>query len=127
MANPSIGGYEFITIGGRLTPEAEELVPFNRPGVDGTGYVKVGARAPERDFIAERDFDNATDLTSAINTYTALRSTLVTVVDDVGVSASNVMVLEVEVVSSRTVANAVGGITAGNYLLRIRFRLQMTS
>ena len=124
---PSIGGITVITIKGGLTPPGESVEEITRPGHDGHAYKRFGERAPRAELTSIRDVDAVAGVAAHILACVALKGTLITVIDDVGVTMNNVMVIEVETVRSREVGTPVGGVTAGNHLIAMRWLMQMTT
>jgi len=120
----SIGGQSFITLRGSVTAQAQALTPIERPGVDGVGYRQKGKRGEVVTLTSVADTNNATTTTAA---YVALRGTLVTVVEDAGRTSYYVAVLDVIITRVRAVSGAVGGLTAGAYLVDATWTLQPTA
>ena len=122
---PSIGGYTMITIKGVPTPPATMVAEITRPNVDGHAYVAQGSRAPVELLSSRVDLVSAAAAGNEIVAYRALCSTLVTYVDDVGNTWTNVMVLSVRA-SYKYVATPVGGVNGGNYLVSAQWQVQHT-
>ncbi len=123
---PSIGGIEFITLTGDLTPIAMAAAEITRPGEDSQAYLRIGRRAPITQHNTIADVPNTGSVIVHVNACMGLRSTLVDVWDNLNIGTGEVMVVDVEHVSSRRVESPVGGIQAGNYLVTMRWRLQCT-
>jgi len=124
----SIGGYGFIRLRGRLRGMAERLAEITRPNVDGQAYRKSGKRAPVSSMESLVDIDTAENADALALNYEALKGTLVTVVDDLGIETQNVAVLDVDVSAARAVTGAGGGLceSGSNYLVRATWSLQVT-
>jgi len=94
----SIGAASFIRMTGPQIPAlASHIEAINRPGVDGEVFRE---NAKKVQGIQVRTIAWALNLAaanSAIDTYSALKGTLVTVTDDHGRAVNNVMVLNVQV------------------------------
>ena len=124
MANPSIGGHSFIFLRGAIDlATGTRTQDITRANVDGVAFRQIGKRSDDFDVISEGDVDV---VSTAVNAYKALEGTLVTVVDDAGVSETNVAVRRVVKLSAEYRANVVGGITAGNWWLRCQWTLRCT-
>ncbi|OQB96830.1 MAG: hypothetical protein BWX86_00542 [Verrucomicrobia bacterium ADurb.Bin122] len=120
----SIGSISVLRMEGRVTPMAENVEVYHRPGVDGVGLWKTGKTAPVSYIITEADVSNVGD---HVNAAKALAGTLVTVTHGDGSSASNVAVIAPpEFLSARAITNVMGGLVGGAYLVRLRWSLQAT-
>jgi len=92
----SIGALSFINmIGPQLPALASHIEAINRPGVDGEAFrenaKKVeGIQVQTTTWVVSSALANA-----AIDNYSALKGSLVTVIDDNGRTVNNVMVLDV--------------------------------
>ncbi len=123
----SIGGISMIRINGRCTPIAEAADEYTRYGTDGHGAHKIGRRAPEAILTSVRDVDGDAGVVAHVNNCAALKSTLVTINHGDGTRATNVLIREVEFVNADVVAQSIGGVTAGNRLVTMRWTCRMTA
>lgn len=126
---PSAGGgpFTFITLKGEIQSLAKVVDDVTRPGVDGHAYRENAKRGRIYEMVGLRDYlDNA----AAVAEYAdlmALQGTIVTVIDDRGATAQNVMVLEVERLALEPMLKSVGGLVANStYLMTMRFLMQNT-
>ena len=123
----SIGGRTFISLQmGDIAPKGMGVEEVSRPGTDGHAFAQTGQMSPETSAISIADFTDPFSLNAELALYMALKGTLATVVSDVGLSKSNVMVLDVQLARGhQRGSTAVGGRVAGDYLLTCRWRLQL--
>ena len=123
----AIGDISFITIKGTPRPMGMETEPLTRPGVDGTAFRELGTRGQPFQVTTIVDVDDAADAKTALESYAALRATLVTLTDDLGNSWANVMVIDVEPIEVKAVESGVGGLSqTGGVLVSARWTLQCT-
>ena len=101
------------------------LENVSRPGINGTAWSQTGLTSEETLAVSEVDRTNVAAVTTALAAYAAMVGTKQTVITGIGRTVTNVMVLDVRVLSAKRVETAVGGTTAGNYLLRCQWRLQL--
>lgn len=122
MANPAISNIAVLTMDG-----AEPLNPLmrydeiTRPGVDGHAYQAIGKRAPVVQVQTMHDADSVVTVRAAA---LALVGTLVTVTLPDGGTVTQVFVKDVAVVGIKKTLKAVGGITAGSWMVRLAWALQ---
>jgi hypothetical protein len=83
-------------------------------GVDGIGGIILGKNADPATF--ETIVDIAAPDTE-LSAYKAFQGTMITVVDDIGTSVTNCLILKVIRLDCHYVANATGGCNSGAYLL----------
>jgi hypothetical protein len=113
---------------GDLQPLGAVLEDINRKGATGTAYRELGRIAPTCELEAWRDEDTqATAQAFFIATKAALEKKLCTIVDDSGITHSNVMVKAVERMGQpKQIAAAVGGISAlAGALIKMRIVCQV--
>jgi len=122
----SIGGYTMITVKNNPAPAGMLLADITRPNVDGHAYQEQGYHAPVVYLTSIVDLADAAEVQTEIEGYAALQGTLITVVDDLGNSWTNVAVLSVRSDGGRYVACPVGGIYAGNYIVTAYWQMQHT-
>lgn len=123
----SIGGYNVLVVQGPYQPRGMATERIERPGVDGTAFREKGIRGTPFQITTMVDCDDAPDLAALLLNYAALQGTLVTVVDDLGTSWTNVMVLGVQPVSARAIGTSAGGLsTSAGTLATVRWTLQAT-
>ena len=106
--------------------EGEQLVDITRNGVDGVAFQKTGARSEPSEAILIVDCDSGSDADTFFSTVKAMQGTLITIVDDFGVTTTNVAVISVRRVSKITTMTPVGGVTAGTVLLTLSATLRET-
>jgi len=103
----NIGSQYFFSMIGTVTPEAPEVEIIRRPGVDGIAYRDLGERAKESPLRTVTMLSSTAAAKTTLAAYKALIGTDQTVVDDMGNSISNVMILDVEFLAQRPVIAAV--------------------
>jgi hypothetical protein len=122
MANPAIGNITVLTMEG--TEPLDPLMRYEeitRRGVDGHAYQEIGKRAPVATVQTMHDADNVANVRSAA---LALVGTLVTVTLPDGRTVDQVFVKDVGVAGIKKTLKAVGGITAGSWMIRLTWALQ---
>lgn len=91
----TVGAVTFTFLYGRIPAAQDAVELYDRPGLDGHGARKLGKRSPPatlRGVTFETSINNAGAQLVAAQ---ALAGTIVTVVDDFGVSTSNVLIEDV--------------------------------
>jgi len=122
----TIGGYYMISLSHRPQPMGETVREITRPEADGQAYAKQGLRAEATLAYAATDCASAAAARTEMAAYAAMRGALVTVVDDLGESYTNVLVVDVRERGRKVVCTAVGGVRAGTVLLLTDWVLQAT-
>ena len=123
----SIGGIDVLTITGGIVPgTGENLQDITRPRVDGVGLRKLGKKGRPFSVTTFADMDTAAETKTVMESYKAKQGTLVTVVDDMGQSFTNVAVLDVTPNPPTRGLTASGGLTAGEYVLSCVWLLHLT-
>lgn len=124
MAYSYVGPYGFISLhrtddprGGPLVPR-EQCEVINRPGVDGTGVMKMGRRSEPFQMRAFVDVLSLAIVPTAVQSYQSLIGTVVNVVwQDVDYAANygcRYAVLDCVCQSSRRVLARAGGAVSGS-------------
>jgi len=126
MSSSSIGGYTMITVRGTPQPAGMVLADITRANVDGHAYQEQGYHAAPEFLTSIVDLTTAAGVKTEIEGYKALQATLVTIVDDLGNSWTNVAILSVRTSGGKYVACPVGGVNGGNYLLSAQWQVQHT-
>lgn len=67
-----IGGFDFITLDGRVDPPAQTVVIDSRPGVLGMEFTFLGKKAKPFTLISTRDVDDLTQADVFVAAYKAL-------------------------------------------------------
>ena len=121
----SIGAISFLKMSGQQVPKLASAVEIiDRPGVNGTANRVNALKAEEITVYTLEGMSSLNDAKNIADTYAALKGTNVTVVDDLGRSVSEVLVVDVRVLSVRNVLNPQ---PAGNdYLVRAVWLLKPT-
>jgi len=123
----SIGGYSMIFVSGPVGRPGMATERIERPGVDGTAFREQGLRCEPFMMTSIVDLDDAADVAAELDLYAALKGTLVTVIDDHGSTWTNVMVLDVQPVETKTIGVSAGGLaTTPTKLVTARWTLQAT-
>lgn len=100
----SIGGFTFLSLEPSL-PDAPQpsLMEVHRPRVDGVMLINEGLRPVPHIIRTTTICSTSGQLATLPLSYSTLVGTLVTIVDDFGNSANNVLVKRVATISARTV------------------------
>jgi hypothetical protein len=106
----SIGIYNFVFVKGATNVQIERLESFSRPGVDGESFRAIGKRADITNFTSFSDLPTLGAAGTQLNLYAALVSQVVTVVDDLGYSWTNMLVLSVRQTLAKAIKTGVGGL-----------------
>ena len=119
-----IGTHAFITLGGTVSPPGEVVETWETDGLDGFGARQLGARAPEHVLYPVKDFATGGARNAAIGALMNLQGTIQTIQDDTA-NVGRCLILSAQVMLSYNVANPVGGINGGGYLLHMAFRVRL--
>jgi len=134
MAAPSITDptpttINFIALDGVIDPMSEQLEIITRTAQDGVAFRKMGQRG--RPFIIEAMLDLPAGTTNEAQmvTFKALCGQLCTIVDNIGDSYENVMIMDVQPLDSRNITGPTGGVqgASGVRLLTVRFICHVTT
>lgn len=118
----SIGGVSFLTKQGPSTLEPLETVEeISRDNVDGHAFRRRGQKSEPVEWITEADVDDP-EFTQLL--YHSMQGEIVTVVDEDATDTDDVMIVKVEVIGKKKIVGAVGGITAGSWMVTARWILQ---
>lgn len=123
---PSIGTETFISLSGRVLPIAETVEEISRANEDGHEFRTTGKRSAPTEHVSVSDELSKSDAKLAEDAYRAMRGTLQTVTYPDGQSRSNVMVLDVQVVSVECGEVPVGGVNGGSVIVTARWTLMGT-
>jgi hypothetical protein len=125
-AEHSINGLQFLCLKGEVFLRQEELETFNRGGVDGTAFRKLGKRGQPFELISIVDAPSLEDAKAGFEAYRDIVATNpVTVIKD-GINWGNYVVLRVSLAPKgiKAVANFAGGLNAPSLaLLTCRWEL----
>ena len=122
---PSIGGYTVLFVDGEMHVPGVKVKDVTRTGQYGTTYLETGYGGAPFEIRTTVDVQTAGAVSTLKASYASLKGLLVTVVDDLGNTYQNYMVLDVQVVSARRVTTMVGGINASpQYLVMASWTLQ---
>lgn len=83
--------------GGQVPKLTPNVVIIDRPGADGVVSRVVAKKAEEATIYTLQGLQYENDAKAAIDTYAALKGTAVTVIDDLGRSVTDVLVVDVRV------------------------------
>jgi phosphotransacetylase len=124
---PSIGSATFKFLSGLPAPGGMSLDEITRANADGVSLREIGKRPGPVSLNSFVDIA-AANVKTTIESYHALRGTLVTVTDAHGNTWTNVAVLGVELVRDQKVGTLVGGINSGSsVILECVWRVQATT
>ena len=110
---PQVGTIEYITIrddAENIAPPANASENVTRPNVDGTAIRLMGKKGQPFQKIAERDVLNSGEQ-AFIDSLFLQKGTIVTLIDDSGISWLNVFVMNVEIRSRADATTRAGGLT----------------
>ena len=100
----SIGGITFIKLEGPKIPQmAYRIETIDREGVDGEAFRLNAEKVPEITVRTIQAVETLSSANAAPDTYAALIGTYVTVIDDLGRSVTNIMVLDAKALHTQTV------------------------
>ncbi len=128
MAIPvnQIGLFQFVTLDGVPVLPFEHADAIERPGVDGTGFVKTGIRGEEFELTTGVDVVNWASALAAENAYRQIANNAIYNIVKGGISYSTLgvgfVIRSVTVTEKFKIANAVGGLYAGSAYVRARWR-----
>ena len=122
MANPSIAGISMISITPRVDKLGEALKSWNRDGIDGATFKKIGKRADPVTLTCVRDTTTPGAHTTLCK---AAQGTKVTVAY-LDSSYNNLVVIKVLVTTAKKLRTPVGGVVGGNYLVTSSWTVQAT-
>lgn len=128
----STGGYgtaQFISIKGHPRVNGQGVEVFQRPGVNGEAFRKIGIRSAPFEMTAIRDFADFSAAATGFDAINNLRGTFISIYDDYGVHILQLILLDAEIVDLKPCLSHVGGVagvTAGQSvaLLTVRLTLQ---
>ena len=120
---PSVGSEQFISVVAEAADPAEMVEEITRPHVDGVALKRTGKRGVPFRVVAVRDVDTQANLEDSLAAYSAMQGTIVTVVNNQGISRQNVAVLRVPPAQIEDMGTAVGGIegTGWSYMVTQNF------
>ncbi len=127
MGVPSIGGFSLTELQGAINPMGTNIQKVTRSGVNGVAYRKIGDQPFPTSHNSISDHTTKGSAETAIANYLGLKGTLVTVLDPGGTSHTNIMVLQVIALAVKPVANAVGGVNAGSWVVFAEWTLESTT
>ena len=113
MALPQIGAYTFNALSGGFQVAGQSVQDITRPNVDGHAFRFFGKRAFQGVFTSHADVASSAAAKTEIENYQALRGTLVTVIDGIGRTWTNVIVRGVRERRAFRVINSAGGLGSG--------------
>lgn len=126
----AIGGSNLLyLLGPAFEPMGMETEIITRRNVSGIAVREVGLRPGDNAMESCADAADAADVASLVSAYKALEGTLVTVVDDHGITSTNVLVRKVQVTRRQKIVPASGGVrTTGDftYLVFASWQLVVT-
>ncbi len=119
----SIGALTFFKMTGiQLPPLATELKTTEQRAIDGEGFVE-NARKSEASIVETIEMVSALATANmAANDYADIKGTIVTVVEDLGRTVNNVLVLDVRVMGVKQVFAP--SIEGANYLIKANWVLK---
>lgn len=105
----SIGTFEFLQMQGPQIPLLASAVEIiDRAGTDGTAYRVDALKAEELTIYTIEGVEAKADANDRADDYSALKGTLVTVIDDLDREVENVLVVDVRVIRTpQTILNSV--------------------
>ncbi len=82
MAYPYISAYSFTNLRGTVNPAAIKIEPFERSGVDGTGFINVGKRAEDSRLSSVAHYISQETVLAAKTGYYAAKGKIVQMRDE---------------------------------------------
>ena len=128
MAIPvnQIGPFQFVTLDGVPALPFEHADPIERPGVDGTGFIKTGKRGEEFELTTGVDVTNWAAALVLEDAYRQIANAGTYAIIKCGVGYSSLgvafVIRSVMVTEKFKVANSAGGLVAGLAYVRARWR-----
>lgn len=128
MAIPvnQIGPFQFVTLDGVPALPFEHADTIERPGVNGTGFVKTGNRGEEFEITTGVDVPTWADALVAEDAYRQIANAGTFNIIKCGVGYASIgvkfVVRSVNVTEKFKVANSAGGMVAGLAYVRARWR-----
>jgi hypothetical protein len=123
---PQIAALNFKFLTGLPEPGGMNLDEITRANADGVALREIGKRGGPVELVSFVDVA-ANAVQSTIESYHALRGTLVSIVDEFNNTWSNVAVLKVSVSQAKKVGTVIGGINSGTVILEARWTVQSTA
>lgn len=119
----SIGGFTFLQMRGeQLSAIRDQVIIIDRSGVDGAAVNTPAEKAPGITKQTIEGYTSSANALAAKAAYEALLGTFVTVVDDMGATAYNVLITDVSAV--RVVAVGACSDASVNYLVYATWQMQ---
>ena len=128
MAIPvnQIGPFQFVTLDGVPALPFEHADTIERPGVNGTGFLKTGKRGEEFEITTGVDVATWADAMTVEDDYRNLAHSGVVNITKSGMSYGTIgvgfVIRSVQVVEKFRVANSAGGLVAGGAYVRAKWR-----
>lgn len=120
--------YSFITFDGVPQLASYEVKEIEEnPGAAGVAYNVIGFKGPEFEVVSITGATDTSAVSAAIIAYNALKSSIVTVVDDLGISWTNILIIDVTITRRQKILRPVGDMAGYNYLIETRWRMRPTA
>jgi len=118
----SIGGETVLILGAAPQPAAQTAENITRRGVNGTALRTLGTQAEPVYLRSVSEHSDAAAVKTAIETFRAMRNTLVTIVDDLDNTWNNQRVVNCQVRRQQKIGTPAG--FTGPYLLTMEWIVQ---
>ncbi|MBI9016898.1 MAG: hypothetical protein JEZ07_06510 [Phycisphaerae bacterium] len=124
----SIAGYNLMIVSGAIDRPGARVVDISSMGIAGSTWRKFPAKSDPGQLVTICDYGSAAAANAAINNYKLLEGELVSVVDQLGVTYNNVMVIKVttETRYAGTIVGGLGGIAGAAVLVIANWNLQVS-
>ena len=121
-----IGPFQFVTLEGVPAIPFEHADPIERPGVNGTGFIKTGIRGEEFEITTGVDVPTWADALVAEDAYRQIANAGTFNIIKCGVGYATIgvkfVIRSVNVTEKFKVENSAGGMVAGRAYVRARWR-----
>ena len=116
----------FTTLRGTFSFQNDVVQVMERPGIDGARGRLLGKKAPKSRFIGVKDTTTAANANAQRKLMRAIQGKIVQVVDDLGITTTDVLVKEArEATEIRKQVSAVGGIETTSDRFIVSFEFEM--
>jgi len=98
----------FLLLNGSPNPLGERVKDITRPNVDSQAYRRQGKGGNVYQLFSRADADTEADIKTLLETYKTFMGKFVTIVDSLGNTRDNVMILAVNPNKNKTIVGAAG-------------------
>ncbi len=109
MANPSIGGTQFLIVDGFIPPARAVVKQIDAPGADGVVFRKEAEKTEGIALRVMDTFSTSTALKSGMQALSGLVGQIVSVENDSGMTFSQIQIIDVQIVNYGSGGNSSNG------------------